>query len=178
MNLQSGNVAAEKDTRIRLSDIKKTIDIEPALSEIYREKLLRKIRFAPQHNSDKSVFELDNENKISRINWNGAITKKTITKLFLLAADAVEYHGFDKLYIDLSGLVELDTEARINFKEIVKLRSPRILDKVEKIVIIDARSSKGRIFSNMISLVFAMNLPKCPMDKFEKVEDAVEWLLD
>ncbi|MEM6830596.1 MAG: hypothetical protein AAF551_08755 [Bacteroidota bacterium] len=79
----------------------KSIDLEPALSIVYKEKLLRKLHFVPQFVSEKSNFELDSENRIARVNLVGRVTRLTASKVFLSASDAIEYYGATKLLIDL-----------------------------------------------------------------------------
>lgn len=155
----------------------KSMNLEPALSVVYREKLLRKLRFIPQFVSDKSSFEIDSENQIARINLRGKVNKVTASKLFLSASESIEFYGSNKLLIDLSGVVELDTEARIIIKDLLKLKADKLSRNLYSVVILNAQSSRGKIFSDMISLAFTMQMPDCPIQKQDEMIDSIESLL-
>ena len=173
-SINPGN--ANNDIARLLSDLK-SMDLEPALSIVYKEKLLRKLHFVPQYISDKCSFEIDNENQIARINLSGKVNKLTTSKLFLSASDAIEFYGATRLLIDLSSLLELDTESRIIIKDLLKLRTDKMSKRLESIVFLEAKSSKGKIFGDMISLVFTMQMPSVPLHKHSEMVDSIESLL-
>ncbi len=162
---------------LKLLSALRSIDVEPALSIIYKEKLLRKLRFSLQLISEKSNFELDSDNQIARVNLNGKVSRLTASKVFLAASDAIEFYGASKLFIDLSGVVEIDTEARILIKDLVKLRAAKFSKRLHRVILINAKSVKGKIFSDMLALVFTMHMTACPIVRQDDLMDVLEFLL-
>ncbi len=133
--------------------------------------------FVVQKNLDGNTFELDKVNKITKIAWSGKVNVSTASELLKLGGDSVEFDGFTKLLIDRSKLTEFDTEARVWIKDLLKTRAKKLARNVEKLAIINAQSSMGKIFSNMMATAISLILPNMKMKKFDDVEEAEKWLL-
>lgn len=97
--------------------------------------------------------------------------------LVTMGADSVEFYGYKKLILDRSNLVEFDTEARVWIKGMLKTRAKKIVRMVERLAIVRATTTKGSIFSNFIASAIKIVMPNLEMQKFDNIEDAVDWLL-
>ncbi len=127
---------------------------------------------------NQNTFELDKDNNIAKIAWFGKVDVSTASELLKLGGDSVEYNGFTKLLIDRSKLTEFDTEARVWIKDLLKTRAKRLARQVEKLAIINAQSSMGKIFSNMMATAISLIIPNMKMKKFDDLIEAEKWLLE
>ncbi len=134
--------------------------------------------FVVQKELDGNIFELDKKNKITKISWYGKVDVKIASDLLNRAGDAVEFDGFTKLLVDRRKLDEFDTEARVWIKDLLKTRAKRIARKVDKVALINAKSSMGKIFSNMMATAISLILPNMKMKKFDDYDEAEKWLLE
>ncbi|MEQ9405520.1 MAG: STAS/SEC14 domain-containing protein [Cyclobacteriaceae bacterium] len=134
--------------------------------------------FIVQENIKGSTFELDKINNISKVKWSGNVDLATAAKLLTLGGDSVEHQGFTKLCVDRFELKEFDTAARVWIKEMLKTRAKRLAKKVEKLAIINAESSMGGIFSNMLTSSISLLMPGLTIKKFDDREEAINWLLE
>ncbi len=136
----------------------------------------RKVQFRVVHLKNGSTFEIDSENKISRVAWNGVIDVKTVEDLVKSGADSVEHGTYNKLLLDRSNLLEFTTEARVWMKGLLKNRATKIVDMVEKVAIVKATTLKGNVFSNFIGAAVRIVMPKLEMREFDSEKEAINWL--
>ena len=125
-----------------------------------------------------NTFELDKLNKIAKISWLGNVNLSIASELLTLAGDHIEFNGYTKLLVDRTKLTEFNTEARVWIKDLLKTRAKKIARKVDKVALINAKSSMGKIFSNMMATAISLILPNMKMKKFDEISDAERWLLE
>lgn len=123
-----------------------------------------------------STFEIDPIRKITKIKWVGLVDKHTASTLLSKGGDSVEFQGYDKLLVDRYELGEFDTEARVWIKDLLKTRAKRLSKNVEKIAIVNAGSTMGSIFSNMLTSAITLVMPGLKLKKFEHRDEALDWL--
>lgn len=144
---------------------------------ITKEKKASPLNFKVISEMNGSTFEVDKDYGISRITWNGTVDLPTVRKLVTLGADSVEFHKYKRLLLDRSKLIEFDTQARVWIKGLLKSRAKRIVKMVNKLAIINPKTSRGSIFSNFIASAIKLVMPNLDMRKFNSEEDAIEWLI-
>ncbi len=125
-----------------------------------------------------NTFEVDKLNQIVKISWFGNVNLSIASELLTLAGDHIEFNGFTKLLVDRTKLSEFDTEARVWIKDLLKTRAKKIAKKVDKVALINAKSSMGKIFGNMMATAISLILPNMKMKKFDEVSEAESWLLE
>jgi hypothetical protein len=160
-----------QDLNVKIIDQK--IVVEPQIEN----SIIDPIAFDFIKELNGSRFELNNEHKISRITWSGSVNLETASSLLTLGANSVENSGFTKLILDRSNLTEFETEARVWIKGLLKTRAKKIVKKVERMAMINAKTAKGTIFSNFIGSAINMVMPDLYMKKFDNEDEALTWLL-
>lgn len=135
------------------------------------------ITFIIKKEMNGSRFEQDKANGISRITWYGKVDMETARTLLTYGADSVEFHGYKKLILDRSNLTEFETEARVWIKGLLKSRAKTIVQMVEKVAMINAKTTKGLIFSNFIASAISMVFPDLTMKKFENEAESIAWIM-
>jgi hypothetical protein len=160
-----------QDLNVKIIDQK--IVVEPQMEN----SIIDPISFDFIKELNGSRFELNKEHKISRITWSGSVNLETASSLLTLGANSVENSGFTKLILDRSNLTEFETEARVWIKGLLKTRAKKIVKKVERMAMINAKTAKGTIFSNFIGSAINMVMPDLYMKKFDNEDEALTWLL-
>lgn len=151
--------------------------VEKEHTRIIREAINPSVDFSIQKEIEGSTFEVDKINGISKITWNGAVSINAARQLVTMGADSVEFQGYKKLVLDRSNLLEFDTEARVWIKGMLKTRAKKIVRLVDQMAIIKPTTAKGSIFSNFIASAITIVMPNLEMQKFDNLDEAIEWLL-
>ncbi|WP_089356096.1 hypothetical protein [Ekhidna lutea] len=141
------------------------------------EKFSNGLDFKVIKDLDGNTFDTNKNLGICRINWNGVVDIEKAQQLVGLGGDYVEYNKYSKVILNQSGLLEFDSEATIWIKSFIKSRAKKLSDSVDKLALINAKSIKGIIFSNLIEGVIRLVMPKLKIKKFNNVEDAISWLI-
>jgi len=125
-----------------------------------------------------STFELDKVNSISKVCWIGNVDLETASNLLTLVDDSIEHQGFTKLVIDHHQLEYFETDARIWIKNFLETGVKRLAKKVDRMAIINAKSSRGSIFGNIFTTTINSIMPGLKVNKFDTPEGGIEWLLE
>lgn len=155
-----------------------TISSEPKSQNSKAPEESGKSSFAVVETSFNSTFEVDRIHNISKVRWVGDVNVETAKKLLTLGGDSVEFDGYTRLMVDRFELKEFDTDARIWIKELFKTRAKKLSKKVERMAIINAQSSMGGIFSNMLTSAISLIMPGLTVKKFDSREEGMNWLLE
>ncbi len=147
-----------------------TIDEAPKAKSKGRFRVIREFK--------GSKFMLDQENRISRVNWYGAVDQETAEIMLKLGGDSVEFQGYRKLILDRRRLKEFDTEARIWMKNFIKGRAKNIVGGVDKLAMVNRSSGSGSLFANFIGSAIRMVMPNLKIKKFASIYDAIDWAIE
>lgn len=137
-----------------------------------------KSTFTIVESMNQSSFELDSINGISRVKWVGTVNLETAKRLLTLGGDSVEFDGYKRLMIDRYELKEFDTDARIWIKELFKTRAKKLSKEVDRMAIINPKTSMAGIFSNMLTSAISLVMPGLLVKKFDSREKGISWLLE
>lgn len=152
--------------------------VKPEVDLLIAEPIkdLNSISFKQISQKNGSIFSIDKKAGIARISWNGHVDIHTAKKIIKLGFEAIEFHGYKKLILDHSDLVEFETEARVWVKELIKYKAERVDKKLTSIASISPKNSIGSIYSNFAGDILKHELPHLPMKRFDNLEEALYWL--
>ncbi len=143
---------------------------------LIKEALSTSLNFLVQKEVEGNTFEVDEIAKTCMITWNGVVSINAAQQLISMGADSVEFSGYQKLILNRSNLLEFDTEARVWIKGMLKTRAKKLARLVDQMAIVEAKTAKGSIFSNLISSAIKIVMPNLQMKKFDNIDEALEWL--